>query len=182
MLIRKFGTVSGLAASGSAGMSPVSLGETPPLRLGSSSMNWGSRAGEAFPPEPGAAPPGPGAVPPEGESVPGFGLVGFGGPGEGVGAGLGAGAGSPVADEQSGSPGWQEAGVWVARAVARPGAGGPEGVAADAGKAAHIAKKSSNGKVAEIATERFRRVDLEPCATWWFPTKTDTADTLPRCG
>ena len=80
--------------------------------------------------------------------------------------------------EQAGSPGAQE----VARTEVRPGSGGPDSSEAVAETVAVKPKKSIDRKVAEIATELFRRVDFEPCATWWIPTAKHTADPIPRCG
>ena len=145
-------------------------------------MNWGSRAGVEGLPEPGRPGLLSGVAPPEGESVAGFEGVGLAAGGEGAGTGSGSVAGSPVAGAQSGSPGSQEVVASVGSAEARPGAGGPAGAADAAGIAAHMAKKSSDGRVAQIATDRIRRIDSKPCATWWFPTKTDKPDPLPRCG
>jgi hypothetical protein len=100
--------------------------------------------------------PVPGETPPEGSPVPGCAGGGFGVGGRGVGVGRTGGVGSAGACAQSGSPGAQA----VVRAAVRPGAGGPEGLSAEAETAVPKPKKSRIGRVAEIATVRFLRVDL----------------------
>lgn len=98
----------------------------------------------------------PGEKPPEGSPVSGPAAVGLEGAGAGVVAGRIGAAASFGACEQAGSPGAQE----VARAAERPGAGGPDVCGAAAETAVQEPKKSIIRRVADIATDRFRCVDL----------------------